>query len=746
MPSTDNNCLPLRPLRLFIFSAVIYALFVASFALWYTQQAETQILADIDARLLSSASTLKLLLSKDFHDRTQDKDSISFEEELVNRERLNAFVRQSGLTYAYTVIEDKGRFYFSAPTVTPEEAEELKRWYYYPYLEIPGEFIAAMDGDKPIYLTYTDEWGTFRSVALPEHSPGGRKYLACSDFAVPKLETMLHKKRWEAVTIGALFLLFSLPFFILHCRQNTRYSANLKSANALLTRHKEQLEQRVKQRTLELQVAKDRAEEAEQAKGRFLAVMSHEIRTPLNTILGMAEVLEAPNLTPRQRRGLENISTAGGHLLELISDILDISRIESGVIELEERPFDLPELMQACSRVVRNAAGAKAEQLGFSMKIDPVVAPFRVGDPMRLRQVLVNLLSNAYKFTHRGEIQLTVMSQGDHELHFVVRDTGIGIPPDKLVTIFEDFTQADSTTTREYGGTGLGLSICRKLVEAMAGRLWVESEPGQGSQFHFTLPLLVTDRAQDFPTENKPSPTDKDVPAVRVLVAEDLASNYEIIELFLEGTQAQPERAINGREAVEKALSNDYGLVLMDLQMPALDGVAAVRAIRDQEQAQGRPRLPIIALTADARPSRRREALAAGCDEVLTKPLSRAELLAAMTTHANITSDPRHQAQAMAAPWLEPGMQALLPVFHEELEQGLQAMDLWLNQGDFESIARMAHGLKGAARSYGFNDLGQNLRRLEQAALAKDHALARNTLEATQAMARRARSTEQNSA
>ncbi|BBD09066.1 ATP-binding protein [Desulfovibrio ferrophilus] len=738
MISNDAPSIPQRPFRMVLISVVIYAMFVATFVVWYTQRAEDQILADIDSRLLVSASALKHILAKDFHDRTTDKDSISYQEELSNRERFNAFVRESGLNYAYTIIEEQGRYYFSAPTVTPEEAEEIRRWYYYPYREIPNEFVLALENDQPVYLTYTDEWGTFRSVALPELSPAGRRYLACADFAVPKLEVLLHNKRWEAVAIGILFLLFSIPFIIAHRTQNSRYSSVLKRTNAQLRRHKDQLEQRVKLRTEELQKAKEHAEEAERTKSRFLAVMSHEIRTPLNTILGMAEVLDAPSLSPRQRRGLKNISDAGGHLLELVTDILDISRIESGIIELEERPFDLFELLQVCARVVRNAAGGKAEQLGFDINLDPAIPPFRVGDPMRLRQVLVNLLSNAYKFTSQGKIELSVTPQGEHDLHFVVHDTGIGIPADKLVTIFEDFTQADPSTTREYGGTGLGLSICRRLVEAMAGQLWVDSVLDQGSSFHFTLPLPVTEYPLHVTTEGRKNRTAEEVPPIRTLVAEDLASNYEIIELFLEGTPAKPERAVNGREAVEKALSGQYGLVLMDIQMPEMDGLEAVLSIRKQEQERGLGRLPIIALTADALPSRRREAMDVGCDEVLTKPLTRSELLAAMSIHAHITAQTTatDMHPTGASTYLEPGIQALLPIFHEELEEGLLTIEQWIEQEDFDKITRMAHGLKGAARSYGLPELGRQMGTLEQAALARDSKQTAAALHTAKAMSR----------
>lgn len=727
----------MRSYRMMIASLIIYALFVGAFSFWYTQRAEDELLRTIDGKLLVAATALKHMLAPDFHDRTTDADSISFTEEMANRKRFNDFVQQSGLTYAYTLVEDKGRYYFTAPTVSPEEAEELKRWYYYPYREIPWEFRRAMNGTKPVMVTYSDEWGTFRSVALPEVSPGGRRYLACADFAINEYKTLINKKRMESFGIGALFLLFSVPFVVAHRAQSVRHSAQLAQANTRLAQHRDKLEQSVEQRTRELKKAKDRAEEAEKAKSRFLAVMSHEIRTPLNTILGMTEVLDSSNLTRRQRRGLDNIADAGGHLLELVTDILDISRIESGVIELEERPFNLPELLETCTRVVRNAAGGNAERLQFSLDLDPVVAPYRVGDPTRLRQVLVNLLSNAFKFTREGGVILSVAPRGEHDLHFTVRDTGIGIAPDKLATIFEDYTQADSTTTREFGGTGLGLSICRRLVEAMAGRLWVDSIPGQGTEFHFVLPLPVTDPPAGFTSDGRTPPAEEDVPAVRVLVAEDMASNYEIVELFLEGTPARPERAINGQQAADMVRTGGYGLALMDLHMPEMDGIEAVHLIRARERSEGLAPLPIIALTADAMPSSRREALEAGCNEVLTKPLTRAELLAAIIRHANITASTAADlaARAESPPDMDEGIQALLPMFIEELGEGLTTMEAWLDSGDLDSVARMAHGLKGAARSYGLPEMGEQMRNVELAAKSEDTSALSSALKVARALA-----------
>jgi signal transduction histidine kinase/DNA-binding NarL/FixJ family response regulator len=550
---------------------------------------------------------------------------------------------------------------------------------------------------------------------------------------VPTLASLVRRKRMEAMAYGVLFILFSVPFIISHHSLYTRYARQLRQMNRELMTHRDHLERMVQLRTSELMTAKDRAEEAEKAKGQFLAVMSHEIRTPLNTILGMCEVLSASGLAPYQKRRLSSITEAGSHLVELINDILDITRLDSLQTELELRPFMLPALLESAAQVARSSTREASRGLRFDIDIPPGIEACRLGDPTRLKQVLVNLLSNAFKFTREGRVTLGVNERGGDDLLFIVRDTGIGIPTGRLRHIFDEYTQVDASTSREFGGTGLGLAICRRLAKIMNGALWAESTEGEGSTFFFRVPLPVTE--PEAPAElGVPSLAGGTegaaaVPAVRVLVAEDMAANYEIVRLFMEPTPAEPERAANGLQAVDMALTGRYAMVLMDLQMPEMDGIDAVAALRGRERELGLERTPVVALTANVLPSRRRQALDAGCDEVLTKPLLSAALYRAIIHYARVTPDTALAEPAVhEPPRQEPGADGPLGVLVDELDEETEAMARMLDKGDLAYVARVAHGLKGAARSYGLEPLARALAALEAAAEAGDAQATREAL------------------
>jgi len=397
-----------------------------------------------------------------------------------------------------------------------------------------------------------------------------------------------------------------------------------------------------RKKTVELRAARDAAESANRAKTEFLANMSHEMRTPLNSIIGGTEYLAGAPLDPDQQHCLEMIRHAGDSLLVQVNDLIDLARIEAGQLELVALEFDLPDTLEAVVRML--GLSARQKQLDFSLSVAQDIPRHVVGDQARPQQVLVNLVANAIKFTDIGG-RVTVSARRGRsglqtaEVCFQVRDTGIGIESDKLDMIFETFAQADSSITRRYGGSGLGLAISRRLVVAMGGRFTVDSVPGAGSTFAFSIdfplaeqgvPASLTTPAGDIAREEPPP-----VPAVparldrksRVLLVDDSVENRSLIRLLLARQSLTIDEAGNGSEALELFERNEYDLVLMDIQMPIMDGYTATRTLRASEERSGRRRTPVVALTAHAYEEDIRRSKDSGCDDHIAKPFKKKGLL-----------------------------------------------------------------------------------------------------------------------
>ncbi len=489
----------------------------------------------------------------------------------------------------------------------------------------------------------------------------------------------------------------------------------------------------------ELVEQRERAEQASQMKSEFLARMSHEIRTPMHAICGMADLLWKTPMTEEQREYVRVFRNNSERLLNLINDILDLSKVESGHLELEDGNFDLAELLEETMDLLSPLARRKGLELAY--QVDEGVSTTLHGDPDRLQQVLINLVGNGIKFTERGQVSCAVEREpGGHAanaLRFRISDTGAGIHPDQIATIFEPFVQGDSSLTRKAEGTGLGLAISKRLVELLGGSIWVQSQPGSGSTFWFTVVFKGPSESQGEVARERPrselrrneSACDTEARQVvlsnltttekiRILVAEDSEENRFLMKAYLAPEGYGLDFAENGAAALEKAKTQEYDLILMDAQMPEKDGYSATREIRVWEAEHSLAPVPIIAVTAHTLKGEEARSLEAGCSAYLSKPVSKAKLIAEierLSQSRNRIGESRN-VQLSAESLLSPEIRARRPAYLVRRREEVQRMQDLLRGGDFDAIRAIGHNLKGTGTGYGFPELSRLGGELEKAA------------------------------
>jgi len=600
----------------------------------YYLYVETQgILTDnINNKLLHAALGASAILGDRYHDHLVGKQSKSQTQDWDTIQKLSGFNDSMGTAFVYSVIKREGKAYLVSSSASKREIQEKNFVRFFdPYPDASQALLDSFERSEPTWIDYSDHWGDFRAVFVPLKSKDGTLYVVGAEITLADYYQKLREDSLHHVVLAILvFLAFSILFVVDLLRMRV---------------HLQQLE--INEQVLNR--AKNAAEEADRSKTRFLATMSHEIRTPMYGVIGATELLARSALNREQNHLLKTIDSSGRTLLSLIDNVLDLAKIEAGKLELKSSVFDVRGLVSSTIEIIRQ--NIQDKPIAFEIKISPDVPALIKTDIDCLRRILMNLLGNAVKFTEAGKISLMIATSGhgpQARFDFSICDTGIGIPLELQENLFKPFAQLKGPAGQRFTGSGLGLSICKNLVEAQRGTLSFTSQPGVGSTFSFSLPVELFS-ASTVPSDDNHATVDFDSSFAQayphqILLVENHPVSQKVATAMLQELGYYPELAADGFQAIQHCMASIPGIILMDINMPVMDGLEAVRKIRELPAGDT---CYIVAFTASAFSSEIERFRAAGADDILTKPANFQALTRVLQRATHYRDD--HQASIPVA-------------------------------------------------------------------------------------------------